>query len=109
MRVLQLGPYPPPHGGVQTNLVAIRRFLLSRGIPCAVINLTRHRREDCDEIYYPKTSFEALRLLARLRYDILHLHIGGDLTLRLMLLALACSLIPRIKTVLTFHSGGYPL
>jgi len=24
MRVLQLGPYPPPHGGVQSNLVAIR-------------------------------------------------------------------------------------
>jgi glycosyltransferase involved in cell wall biosynthesis len=94
---------------VQTNLVAIRRFLLSRGIPCAVVNLTRHRREDGDEIYYPKTSFEVLKLLARLRYDIIHLHIGGDLTLRLMLLTLACCLLPRSKTVLTFHSGGYPL
>ena len=27
MRVVQLGPYPPPHGGVQTNLVAIREYL----------------------------------------------------------------------------------
>jgi glycosyltransferase involved in cell wall biosynthesis len=109
MRVLQLGPYPPPHGGVQTNLVAIRRFLLSRGIPCAVINLTRHRRDDGDDIYYPKTSLEVLRLLTRLNYDIIHLHFGGDLSLRLMLLALACCLMPRSKTVLTFHSGGYPL
>ena len=104
-----MGPYPPPHGGVQTNLVAIRHFLLSRGIPCAVINLTRHRREDGDEIYYPKTPFEVLRLLTRLRYDIIHLHFGGNLSPRLMMLALACCLMPRSKTVLTFHSGGYPL
>ena len=33
MRVLQLGPYPPPHGGVQTNLVAIRAFLLKAEHP----------------------------------------------------------------------------
>ena len=25
MRVLQVGPYPPPHGGVETNLVAVRK------------------------------------------------------------------------------------
>jgi glycosyltransferase involved in cell wall biosynthesis len=104
-----MGPYPPPEGGVQTNLVAIRRFLLSREIPCAVINLTRYRREDRDEIYYPKNPFEALKLLARLRCDIIHLHIGGDLSMRLMMLALVCNLIPSRKTVLTFHSGGYPL
>jgi len=57
-----MGPYPPPHGGVQTNLVAIRRFLLSRGIPCAVINLTRYRREDGDEIYYPPGDIPFQRL-----------------------------------------------
>src|SRR5262249_39124012 len=109
MRVLQMGPYPPPHGGVQTNLVAIRRFLMSRGIPCAVINLTRYRREDGNEIYYPKSPLEVLRLLTRLRYDIIHLHFGGNLSPRLMVLALACCLMPRSKTVLAFHSGGYPL
>lgn len=103
-----MGPYPPPHGGVQTNLVAIRQFLLSRGIPCAVINLTRHRREDEDEVYYPKNALQVLRLLARLRYDIIHLHIGGDLAPRLLALGLACCLMPRSKAVLTFHSGGYP-
>ena len=104
-----MGPYPPPHGGVQTNLVAIRRFLLSRGIPCAVINLTRYRREDGDEIYYPKNPLEVLKLLTRLQYDIIHLHFGGHLPTRLLMLALACCLMPRSKTVFTFHSGGYPL
>ncbi len=109
MRVLQMGPYPPPHGGVQTNLVAIRQFLLARGIQCPVINLTRYRREDGDEVYYPDNVLQVVKLLARLQYDIIHLHIGGHLSTRLLLLALTCCLIPRRKTVLTFHSGGYPL
>jgi glycosyltransferase involved in cell wall biosynthesis len=108
MRVLQLGPYPPPHGGVQSNLVAIRSFLLKRNIPCAVINITRHRKPDADEIYYPKTSFDLLRLLFRLDYDIIHLHLGGMLSDRLLALGLVCCMVPHGKTVLTFHSGGYP-
>src|ERR1700758_2571534 len=107
MRVLQLGPYPPPHGGVQTNLVAIRSFLRQHGIACAVINITRHRKPDADEVYYPKGPFQLLQLLARLQYDVIHLHIGGMLSRRLLSLALACT-APRAKSVMTFHSGGFP-
>jgi glycosyltransferase involved in cell wall biosynthesis len=108
MKVLQLGPYPPPHGGVQTNLVAIRQFLLERGIPCSVINITRHRKADADNVYYPKTAFELARLLLRLPYDIIHLHVGGHFSTRLLGLCLLSSLMPRSRAVLTFHSGGYP-
>lgn len=108
MRVLQLGPYPPPHGGVQTNLVAIRKYLLDRGIPCAVINLTRYRKVEADEVYYPRGAMELVRLLLWLRYDILHLHVGGRFTPRLLGLSLVCNLVPGAKTVLSFHSGGYP-
>src|SRR5580765_4838637 len=108
MRVLQLGPYPPPHGGVQTNLVAIRSFLLSRDVPCAVINVTRHRRPDADEVYYPKGPAQLLQLLVRLRYDVIHQHFGGMLTNRVLALSLACTLRPGTKSIMTFHSGGYP-
>jgi glycogen synthase len=108
MRVLQLGPYPPPHGGVQTNLVAIRSFLLSHGVPCAVINVTRHRRPDAEEVYYPKGPVQLLTLLARLKYDVVHQHFGGMLTHRILALSLACTSRPGAKSVMTFHSGGYP-
>jgi glycosyltransferase involved in cell wall biosynthesis len=108
MRVLQLGPFPPPHGGIQTNLVAIREYLRSRGIPCGVINLTRHRKPNADEVYYPASAAELLRLLLTLPYDTLHLHIGGNLTHRLLALSLTCCLIPGKKAVLSFHSGGFP-
>ena len=107
MRVLQLGPYPPPHGGVQTNLVAIRTYLRRNGVSCAVINITRHRKTDADGVYYPESAVQLLRLLTRLRYDIIHLHLGGMLTRRVLGLGLVCTLMPA-KSVLTFHSGGYP-
>jgi glycogen synthase len=108
MRVLLLGPYPPPHGGVETNLVAIRRFLEKRGIASAVINTTRHRKQEVDEVYYPGNAFKLVGLLFRLRYDVLHLHVGGMLSQRVLRLGLVCSLVPGKKTVFTFHSGGYP-
>ena len=108
MRVVQLGPYPPPHGGVQTNLVAIRDYLRRLGHECAAINLTRFRRENGDGVYYPASARELAGLLWRLPADILHLHFGGDLTQRLLGLAAFCTMLPGRKTVLTFHSGGYP-
>jgi glycosyltransferase involved in cell wall biosynthesis len=108
MNVVQLGPYPPPHGGVQTNLVAIRDYLRRQGHTCDVVNLTRFRREDADGVYYPMGAAALMRLLWRLPADIVHLHFGGDLTPRLLGLALFCTLLPGRKTVLTFHSGGYP-
>ncbi len=108
MKVVQLGPYPPPHGGVQTNLVAIREYLRRNGHECDAVNLTRFRRENGDGVYYPEGAGELMRLLWRLPADILHLHFGGHLTPRLLGLALFCTLIPGRKTVMTFHSGGYP-
>jgi glycogen synthase len=108
MVVLQLGPYPPPHGGVQTNLVAIRDHLRSHGMRAPVINLTRHRRPDADDVFYPKSGMQVLKLLFTIPADVIHLHLGGRLTPRLLALCLLASLIPARRTVLTFHSGGYP-
>lgn len=108
MKVVLMGPYPPPHGGVQTNLIAIRELLLERGEECAVINLHRFRMGRGEAVFHPTGALETLWLLIRLRADVIHLHIGGDLTPRLLALSLACCAMPRSKAVLTFHSGGYP-
>ena len=109
MRVLQLGPFAPPHGGVQANLAAIREALLARGIACPVVTLTRSPNSTTNDadVYRPKNAFHFIRFLIRLRYDIVHLHLGGNLTLRLLGVTLLCTLLPGRKNVLTFHSGGY--
>ena len=103
-----MGPYPPPHGGVQTNLVAIRNYLIEREIPCAAINLTRFRGQDGGGVYFPKTAWGVVRLLKQLDYDVIHVHVGGDLSLRDTAVLLLSTLIPGKRTVFTFHSGGYP-
>lgn len=90
------------------NLVAIRAFLLKQGIPCSVINITRHRKPDADGVYYPKGPAQLIQLLARLEFDLLHLHIGGMLSNRLLALSLVCARWPGTKSVMTFHSGGFP-
>ena len=108
MHVLQLGPYPPPHGGVQSNIVAIRAHLRTRGTRATVINLTRFRQRDADDVFYPATARALVAQIIRLRPDVVHLHIGGNLTTRLLALGLVCTLLPGTKSVLTFHSGGFP-
>ncbi len=109
MRVLQLGPYPPPAGGVSRNLLAIREELAAAGHSCEII-VTAKSDEVRDEVgvHRPSSAFDLLRLLRVLDYDVLHIHVGGDITSRLMRLMLACCVFGKGKKVLTMHSGGYP-
>jgi glycosyltransferase involved in cell wall biosynthesis len=108
MRIIQLGPFPPPYGGVQANIVAIRGYLGKLGIGNGVINLTRHRQAAGGGIFYPNSAGETAALLFKLPARILHLHIGGHVPLRVAALGLLCTAIPGRRSVLTFHSGGYP-
>jgi glycogen synthase len=109
MNVVLVGPYPPPHGGVQTHLVALQRYLQQQGTTVSVINVARHTGDGRSAgVHFPNSSIAVLRLLFRLRPDIVHCHVGGLLQLRVLGLLLATTLIPGARTVLTFHSGGYP-
>jgi len=108
MKVVLLGPFPPPYGGAQAHLVVLRDYLRKRKVTCSVINLTGTRRATADGVYYPRSAAEVLWLLMRLRPDVIHLHFGGHLWPRLYALCLVCSYLPGSRTVLTFHSGGYP-
>ncbi len=109
LRILQLGPYPPPEGGITHNILAVRDEVRLRGHQCSIIATSRSgevKREP--DVFHPRSAPALVRLLATLEYDILHLHIGGDVTKRVLTLAAACSTFARNKNVLTLHSGGYP-
>lgn len=88
--------------------MAIRAFLRRGGHTCYGINLTRHRRPDEDGLFFPDSAIGVITLIWKLRADIIHLHIGGDLTTRLLALGAISSAMPGSKSVLTFHSGGFP-
>ena len=108
IHILQLGPYPPPRGGVQTNMLAIRDELLRQNFDCSIISITRSETKNSEQgVYHPNNPLEFLRCLFSIKYDILHLHIGGELTFRVLMLILICSIHARGKAFMTFHSGGY--
>ncbi len=109
MRVLQLGPYPPPEGGISRNMMAIADEVAARGGNCLIIATSRSSeiRKESD-VYYPRTGFQLLKILASLDFDVLHLHIGGQVTPRVLLLAAAAGLFGKGRSVLTLHSGAYP-
>jgi glycogen(starch) synthase len=109
MHVLQLGPYPPPEGGINRNILAIREELLKSGHRCSVVATSRSTQVTAEpDVYHPNSSADLIRLLRKMDSDVLHLHIGGEITTRVMALALACTVFGRGKKILSVHSGGYP-
>jgi len=110
MHVIQLGPYPPPEGGINRNILAIREDLRRAGHRCSIMATSRSSRVEPEpDVYHPTSAVALLKLLLTLKYDVLHLHVGGDVTARVLLLLAACGLIGRGKNVFSLHSGGYPL
>lgn len=108
LHVLQLGPVPPPEGGISRNMLAIRDELRSAGHRCSIVATSKSTVESNEpDIYHPRSKAALIGLLRNLDYDVLHLHIGGEVTKRVLALAFACTFLGGKRTVLTLHSGGY--
>ena len=109
MHVLQLGPYPPPQGGVNRNMLAIREELHKNGHQCSIIATAKSKTITPEpDVYHPRNPFELVKLLFQINYDVLHLHVGGDVSSRVLGLIFVCGLFRRGKNILTLHSGAYP-
>jgi len=101
MKVLLIGPYPPPHGGISVHMLQVHRLLTRAGTQCAVLDTSRHRNK--------------LRLVRELvRYALdgwgIQVHTNGHNS-RSWLLVLLCGLIWRTRGTLrtvTLHSGMVP-
>lgn len=110
MHVLQLAPYPPPEGGISRNALAIREELRKNGHECSIIATAKTDKISGEpDVYYPRTPIDLVKLLAELKFDILHVHVGGDVSPRVLAFLTTCALFGRNKSVLTFHSGGYAI
>lgn len=108
MRVLQLGPYPPPEGGINRNMLAIREELRKAGHECAIVAITKSSKIAPEaDVYHPQNPFELIQLIRKLKYDLLHIHVGGELTSRVLGLLMICGILAKGKNVLTLHSGGF--
>lgn len=110
MKVLLIGPYPPPHGGVSVHVAGLRRDLLGAGIECRVLNIDRRAP---DSAAYERIRGGGELVWKVLRYGLrgwtLHVHINGHNEMG-WLVALLCGLAGRFasRRVLTLHSGMAP-
>ena len=109
MHVLQLGPYPPPEGGINRNILAIREELVKSGHRCSIVTTSRSTKITPEpDVHHPRSGFDLIRIVRNIDSDVLHLHIGGDISKRIMALAFCCWLFGNGRKLLTVHSGGYP-
>jgi glycogen(starch) synthase len=106
--VCLIGPIPPPWGGVETHMMTLRDHIRSIGWRCSIINVTRHRQEDHDDLYFPDSAKGVLACLNAIKPDVVHVHFGGSLFVRQALLFVALSFRRKSANVFTFHSGGFP-
>ncbi len=109
IHVVQLGPFPPPEGGISRNMLAIRETLREQGNRCSIIATSRSTHiTDEPDVYHPGTAIRLISQLRRMDFEVLHLHIGGEISRRVLSLAFACTVAAKGRSVLTVHSGGYP-
>ena len=100
MKLLLIGPYPPPHGGVSVHMAGIQRDLTAAGICCGVL--------DTDRVPSWAGFGVTLANHALLGWTF-HVHTNGH-NRNSWLLALGCGLIGQSRggCVLTLHSGIAP-
>lgn len=108
MKVVLVGPYSLPAGGVQVHLVQLVRYLEKRGHTCYVINMGKNKKLRSKQIVSPTSAPELAFYLTKKRDHVCHLHFGGTLHPRLLLLALFSSLVFYKRCAITIHSGGLP-
>ena len=110
MKLLLIGPFPPPHGGISVHVAEAKRHLDRAGICNRVLNLNRAAPQG-DEYICVRSGIGLLRvLLAHVRNGwTLHLHTNGHNN-KSWLVALACGLIGQFAPacLLTVHSGMAP-
>ena len=108
MHVLQLAPYPPPEGGISRNALAIRDELLARGHLCSIIATAKSTKITLEEnVYHPRKPTELIKLLSKIRFDVLHVHVGGDVTPRILAFLATCAVFARRKSVLSFLKKNF--
>jgi glycogen(starch) synthase len=109
VRIILVGAYPPPFGGVQVHMESLKRHLEIRGHGCFVVNLGKNKNLWGPDIASPKNSLRTALMLLRFRRAVCHLHYGGTLHTRLILLTLFAGIVFRRRCAVTIHSGGLPV
>jgi glycogen(starch) synthase len=110
MKLLLVGPYPPPHGGVSVHVAEIQRQATSQGISCRVLNTDRSAEPSPKYLPVRGAGGFLLNLVQHARRGwTIHVHTNGH-NFKSWLVALAGGMAGRLGpgSLLTLHSGKLP-
>lgn len=109
MKVILVGAYPPPFGGVQVHMIQLEKFLEGQGHTVFVINMGTNKALKSEKLVSPRYGFQVMHYLIKKRKHTCHLHFGGVMHTRLLLLAFFSSLLfLKRRCIISIHSGGLP-
>ncbi|ADO71487.1 glycosyltransferase family 4 protein [Stigmatella aurantiaca] len=109
MRVLLIGDYPPPHGGVAIHVQQLHQFLRGRDIEAKVLDIGKGGRPVPDVLPVQSLAGFGLRLAGFLSAGwTVHVHTSGNNTKSWLMAAAAGAPGPRAPRVITLHSGLLP-
>jgi glycosyltransferase involved in cell wall biosynthesis len=112
MKVLLIGDYPPPYGGIAVHVQHLARALPGHGVACRVLNIGRSRRVASP--HYESVAGAASFLRALVGYGragyLLHVFTNGE-NWKSWAIALTVGLVARLTrapSMVTITSGGAP-
>ena len=107
LKLLLVGPFPPPHGGVSVHVSTLQDLLVRSEISCHVLNISRDApRSDRYVSIRGPLHFMLLLSYYSLKGWSLHVHINGH-NLKSWLVALVAGFAGS-GSMLTIHSGMSP-
>lgn len=114
LRLLLVGPYPPPYGGIAMTMMDLRRYLEGRQVgDVMVLNIGQGRAVPSDEYLSVLGQWDFVQTIVKfaVRGYTIHLETNGH-NFKSWLSALVCAaagFLNQRKTVIAFGSGNLPV
>ncbi len=114
MKILQVGRYPPPYGGITIHIQRLAELCLSERVDCQIIDLYRHSSSEKPlppfVVYssrkFPKRILYLWQVLGKNKYDIVHMHVSAMGVLS-WVGPLFVKRLNAKKKILTIHHGNF--
>ncbi len=111
IKILVVGDYPPPYGGIAVHVQQLHQFLRREGIESSVLDIGKGGRPDPDVLPVRSRARYAAQLLRfASRGWLTHLHVTGDNSTAWAVIAsvVAAGGAFGLSPVVTLHSGLLP-
>ncbi len=109
VKILQIGPYPPPGTGWSVRIKMLKKYIARAGHECVVMNTNKNRKAASGEFVAVHGAWDYFKKVVRYCAQgyLVHVHLNGKSTKSpvLALIAETVSLLFGRRAVLTFHAG----